>query len=129
MTDVNQILAEKEINVNELVDRLYEYSDWAFANEYEVPICLGDTLKTAADVIGSLKNTMYEYGRIWYSTHGDVMPDSYSTVLLLIYGCDKTFCGYIDDSGEWYVWNRGLNYGNPMWWSPMPGDKGRGVLS
>lgn len=35
----------------ELIERLREYAEWARANEWEVPLCMGDSLGAAADAI------------------------------------------------------------------------------
>lgn len=34
-----------------LMVRLREYAEWADANEWEVPLCLGDDLRAAADML------------------------------------------------------------------------------
>ena len=39
------------MTVQELVDRLREYAEWAGANIWEVPITLPDVLNAAAEVI------------------------------------------------------------------------------
>ena len=39
------------MTVQELVERLREYAEWAEANNWEVPIMLPDVLTTAAEVI------------------------------------------------------------------------------
>ena len=39
----------------ELIHRLREHAAWAAANEYETPICLGDDLRGAADLIESMQ--------------------------------------------------------------------------
>ena len=39
----------------ELIHRLREHAAWVAANEYETPICLGDDLRGAADLIESLQ--------------------------------------------------------------------------
>lgn len=40
-----------KIETQELIQRLLEYAEWADANEYEVPLCLGDDLRKAAEYI------------------------------------------------------------------------------
>lgn len=40
-----------DMTVQELVERLREYAEWAEANNWEVPIMLPDVLTTAAEVI------------------------------------------------------------------------------
>jgi hypothetical protein len=39
------------MSMQELVDRLREYAEWAEANLWEVPITLPDVLSAAAEVI------------------------------------------------------------------------------
>lgn len=34
--------------MNELIERLCEYAEWARVNEWEVPLCMADDLETAA---------------------------------------------------------------------------------
>lgn len=34
-----------------LIERLREYAEWTDANEWEVPLCLGDDLREAAEYI------------------------------------------------------------------------------
>lgn len=129
MNYVDKVIDGSGYTSKDLLRNLAAYSEWAHSQEWSVPPCLGETLELAEKVVKSLDGVMSDRGRIWYNTDGDTLPPPYSTVLLLLYGAEKSFCGYLDDGGEWYVWNRGLNYGNPMWWSYMPGDEGRGVLS
>lgn len=35
--------------MNELIERLREYAEWARENEWEVPLCMADDLDAAAD--------------------------------------------------------------------------------
>ena len=44
------------MKTDELVKRLCEYTEWARANEWEVPITLADALEAAADTIERLDN-------------------------------------------------------------------------
>lgn len=44
------------MKTDELVKRLREYTEWARANEWEVPITLADALEAAADTIERLDN-------------------------------------------------------------------------
>ena len=44
------------MKTDELVKRLWEYAEWARANEWEVPITLADALEAAADTIEHLDN-------------------------------------------------------------------------
>ena len=44
------------MKTDELVKRLREYTEWARANEWEVPITLADALEAAADTIEHLDN-------------------------------------------------------------------------
>ena len=44
------------MKTDELVKRLWEYAEWARANEWEVPITLADALEAAADTIERLDN-------------------------------------------------------------------------
>lgn len=44
------------MKTDELVKRLCEYTEWARANEWEVPITLADALEAAADTIEHLDN-------------------------------------------------------------------------
>lgn len=37
--------------MNEFVSRLLEYAEWADANEWECPLCLGDDLREAAQYL------------------------------------------------------------------------------
>ena len=39
---------------NELTKRLKEYAEWAYGNEWEVPICMGSDLRDAATYISDL---------------------------------------------------------------------------
>lgn len=39
------------MKVKTLIERLKEYAEWADANEWEVPLCLGDDLRKAAAYI------------------------------------------------------------------------------
>lgn len=43
-----------------LAEKLREYAEWAHANEWETPICLGDDLESAAGMIELLKATAEE---------------------------------------------------------------------
>lgn len=42
-------------NADEIVRALRENAEWCDANEYEVPICMGDNQREAADLIESLQ--------------------------------------------------------------------------
>ncbi len=41
--------------MNKLIERLREYADWADANEYEIPLLLGDDLRAVIDLIENLQ--------------------------------------------------------------------------
>lgn len=43
--------AEQAERLNQLVNDLREYAEWAEANSWEVPIMLPDVLNTAAEII------------------------------------------------------------------------------
>lgn len=47
-------------NYKELIERLREYAEWARANEWEVPLCMGDSLEEAADAIETLTAELAE---------------------------------------------------------------------
>ena len=47
-------------NYKELIERLREYAEWARANEWEVPLCMGDSLEEAADAIENLTAELAE---------------------------------------------------------------------
>jgi hypothetical protein len=57
--------------IDDLLTRLSDLAEWADANEYEVPINLGDTLREAAKKIRSLTS---ERGDKWTSVK-DRMPE------------------------------------------------------
>ena len=42
--------------MDELINKLKEYADWAEANEWEAPICLSDDLYKAAEILTFVKN-------------------------------------------------------------------------
>lgn len=42
-----------------LIVRLREYAEWADANEWEVPICLGDDLRAAAEMLQNDMEVQY----------------------------------------------------------------------
>lgn len=44
--------------MTELIKRLLEYAEWADANEWEVPLCLGDDLRETAAYIERAENIL-----------------------------------------------------------------------
>lgn len=51
------------MNADEIVQALRENAEWCDANEYEVPICMGDNQRGAADLIESLTAQLAESQR------------------------------------------------------------------
>jgi hypothetical protein len=51
------------MNADEIVRALRENAEWCDANEYEVPICMGDNQRGAADLIESLQAQLAESQR------------------------------------------------------------------
>lgn len=47
--------------MNDFINKLLEYADWADANEYEVPICLGNDLRKAAHCIKEYEEIICQY--------------------------------------------------------------------
>ena len=43
------------MNADEIVKALRENAEWCDANEYDVPLCMGDNQRAAADLIESLQ--------------------------------------------------------------------------
>ena len=43
------------MNADEIVRALRENAEWCDANEYEVPLCMGDNQRAAVDLIESLQ--------------------------------------------------------------------------
>ena len=43
------------MNADEIVNALRENAEWCDANEYDVPLCMGDNQRAAADLIESLQ--------------------------------------------------------------------------
>ena len=60
------------MKTDELVKRLFEYTEWARANEWEVPITLADALEAAADTIERLDN--FVDSQCWISVK-DRLPE------------------------------------------------------
>jgi hypothetical protein len=52
-----------EMNADEIVRSLRENAEWCDANEYEVPICMGDNQRESADLIESLQAQLAESQR------------------------------------------------------------------
>lgn len=48
------------MEIGKLIDELKELAEWAEANEWEVPITLGDTLRKAAETIRLLQKIAVE---------------------------------------------------------------------
>lgn len=46
-----------------LAQNLREYAEWADANQWETPICLGDDLRKAADYIEMMEGRMSDDGK------------------------------------------------------------------
>jgi len=47
--------------MDDFINKLLEYANWADANEYEVPICLGDDLRKAAHCIKEYEEIICQY--------------------------------------------------------------------
>lgn len=47
--------------MDDFINKLLEYADWADANEYEVPICLGNDLRKAAHCIKEYEEIICQY--------------------------------------------------------------------
>lgn len=47
--------------MDDFINKLLEYANWADANKYEVPICLGDDLRTAAHCIKKYEEIICQY--------------------------------------------------------------------
>ena len=52
---VEATLESEKMNVDEIVRALRENAEWCDANEYEVPLCMGDNQRAAVDLIESLQ--------------------------------------------------------------------------
>ena len=48
-------------DMDEFIATLNEYADWADANEWDVPICLGDDLRKAAHCIKAYEEIICQY--------------------------------------------------------------------
>jgi hypothetical protein len=48
---------------DEIVKALRENAEWCDANEYEIPLCMGDNQREAADLIESLQSQLAESQR------------------------------------------------------------------
>ena len=46
------------MNPDEIIRALRENADWCGANEYEIPLCMGDNQREAADLIESLQSKL-----------------------------------------------------------------------
>ena len=46
---------------DEIVNALRENAEWCDANEYDVPLCMGDNQRAAADLIESLQSQLADY--------------------------------------------------------------------
>ena len=46
---------------DEIIRALRENADWCDANEYEIPLCMGDNQREAADLIESLQAEVDDY--------------------------------------------------------------------
>ena len=51
------------MNADEIVNALRENAEWCDANEYDVPLCMGDNQRAAADLIESLQAQLAESQR------------------------------------------------------------------
>ena len=51
------------MNPDEIIRALRENADWCDANEYEIPLCMGDNQWEAADLIESLQAQLAESPR------------------------------------------------------------------
>ena len=51
------------MNPDEIIRALRENADWCDANEYEIPLCMGDNQWEAADLIESLQAQLAESQR------------------------------------------------------------------
>lgn len=49
------------MNAESIVRTLRENAEWCDANEYEVPLCMGDNQRAAADLIESLQAQLADY--------------------------------------------------------------------
>lgn len=130
------------MKTDELVKRLREYTEWARANEWEVPITLADALEAAADTIERLDNFAdSQCCRLleklqkadaaiprWISVK-DRLPDEKNSVLILCKN-GAMFTGYRlnhiqnYDSG-WMVHTvlrstKKINKGRVTHWMPLP---------
>lgn len=47
--------------MDDFINKLLEYANWADANEYEVPICLGNDLRKAAHCIKEYEKIICQY--------------------------------------------------------------------
>ncbi len=47
--------------MDDFINKLLKYANWADANEYEVPICLGDDLRKAAHCIKEYEEIICQY--------------------------------------------------------------------
>lgn len=47
--------------MDDFINKLLEYANWADANEYEVPICLGKDLRKAAHCIKEYEEIICQY--------------------------------------------------------------------
>lgn len=51
------------MNPDEIIRALRENADWCGANEYEIPLCMGDNQREAADLIESMQAKLAESQR------------------------------------------------------------------
>ena len=56
------------MNPDEIIRALRENADWCDANEYEIPLCMGDNQWEAADLIESLQAQLAESPRMEKAT-------------------------------------------------------------
>jgi hypothetical protein len=68
------------MNADEIVRALRENAEWCDANEYEVPICMGDNQRGAADLIESLQAQLAESQRRERAAVEDLSQDAHCTL-------------------------------------------------
>ena len=109
------------MNADEIVKALRENAEWCDANEYGVPLCMGDNQRAAADLIESLQaqlNDTVPVVRcsecIWWQDRQvqlidgscrDYMPDEPWSVTCDVginVGSHCTKHGFDDESGSWF---------------------------
>lgn len=97
--------------INDLTKRLLEHADWCDANEWGIPITLGDDLRAAAERIEALTA---ENAARWISVE-ERLPKTEEDFLCAFDDGFIATASWID--GDWELW---ADAGQVTHWMPLP---------